>query len=70
MHRLNMEVTELEGLSIDQQQHDQNPYGNPYLDEPPPPPQISSQGIVAFDITSRFLKAAKSMETALDLRYQ
>lgn len=33
----------------------------PHDPEPPPPPQISSQGIIALDITQRFLSAAKSM---------
>ena len=32
-----------------------------FLDEPPPPPMISSEGIVALDITQEFRSAAASM---------
>jgi hypothetical protein len=54
-------LPEFEGLSVnDQPPPPQQQYGL-YGGEPvPPPPPISSNGIVAFDVTSRFLRAAKS----------
>jgi hypothetical protein len=54
-------LLEFTGLSINHHDH----YAPP---DEPPPPMISSEGIVAIDITRKFVEAAKGELLDLELR--